>query len=197
MRILIADDEPSSRRILELALKRWGFEVVTVEEGTVALSTLQADDGPRLAVLDWMMPGLDGVEVCRRLRSARVLRPLYLILLTAKTDRDDIVAGLNAGADDYITKPFDTAELKARIDVGQRVVQLQHALNERVQELEEALEHIRTLQGLIHICMHCHKILDDQKSWQALEKYIEQHSEAKFSHGLCPECLEKHYGQDL
>ena len=196
MRVLIADDEPTSRRVLEAALVRWGFDVVTAEDGATALSALEARDGPRLAVLDWMMPGLHGIEVCQRLRSRPAPRPLYLILLTAKTDRADIVAGLNAGADDYLTKPFDTAELKARIEVGRRVVQLQHALNQRVLELEEALEHIRTLQGLIHICMHCHRILDDQKSWQALEKYIEQHSEAKFSHGLCPECLEKHYGED-
>ena len=109
--------------------------------------------------------------------------------------KEDIVAGLEAGANDHITKPFDRDELKARVRVGQRVIELQSALADRVRELEEAMSHIRTLQGILPICMHCHRIRNDQESWERIESYIQEHSEAQFSHGLCPECLEKYYRQ--
>jgi len=193
MKVLVAEDDPASRRVLEVALGRWGLDITVVEDGTEALSALQAEDGPPLAVLDWMMPGVDGVEVCRRLRASEENRPLYLILLTARVDREDVVVGLDAGADDYITKPFDNSELKARINVGRRVVELQQALRSRVDDLQNAMDHIQRLQGLIRICMHCHRILDDRETWQRLEEYLEEHSDATFSHGLCPDCLEEHY----
>jgi len=192
MRILIAEDEPTSRRMLQAVLTRWGHEVLAVERGDDALQGLLArPDAPELAVLDWMLPGLDGPEVCRRLRQTEATT--YVILLTARTDRADVITGLDAGANDYITKPFDSAELQARVNVGCRMVELQQALGRRLKELEDALEHINTLQGLIRICMHCHRILDDAETWQGLEHYIELHSGARFTHGLCPECLEQHY----
>ena len=139
------------------------------------------------------MPGLEGIEICKRIRDQQSGSPPYLILITAKEGKEDLLRGFAAGADDYVVKPIDPAELRARVQVGARVVELRSALAKRVQELEDALSHIRTLQGLLPICMHCHRIRTDEESWQRLESYIEEHSEAAFSHSLCPECLEKYY----
>ncbi len=139
MRILIAEDDPVSRRLLEATLGKWGHAVVVARDGDEALAVLQSADTPALAILDWMMPGLAGVEVCRRVRQAPAATPTYIILLTAKTEKEDVVAGLEAGADDYLTKPFARVELRARIEVGGRVIKLQRGLAERVEELNQAL----------------------------------------------------------
>ena len=143
-----------------------------------------------LAVLDWMMPGMDGLEVCRLARSRNKAQPLYIILLTARGRREDVVAGLHSGADDYLTKPFDQEELHARLQVGVRLMELQQSLAERVKELEIALSKVKQLQGLLPICSYCKKIRTDQNYWQQVETYLGQHSEAQFSHSICPECYE-------
>ena len=118
MKILTAEDDSTSRRVLENVLPKWGYDVVSVSNGKQALAKLQEKDAPRLVVLDWMMPEMDGLEVCRRVRQADGAETMYIILLTARRDKNDIVEGLGAGADDYISKPFDIHELRARIDVG-------------------------------------------------------------------------------
>ncbi len=196
MRILIAEDDKSSRHILTALLSKWGHEVVACMDGEDAWSSLQADAAPQMAILDWMMPGLDGIDVIRRARELDLGKRLYLILLTGNTHKDDVVRGLEAGANDYVTKPYDRNELKARIEVGVRVITLQNALQDRLHEIEAALEHIKALQGIIPICMHCHKIRSDEESWERIESYIENHSEAEFSHGLCPTCLDKYYPEE-
>ncbi|HVQ77890.1 MAG TPA: response regulator transcription factor, partial [Candidatus Binatia bacterium] len=142
MKILIAEDDRVSRRLLDANLRNWGHEVLELADGTAAWEAMQRDDAPDLAIVDWMMPGLDGVEICRRARARSPVRPLYVILLTARTRPEDIVLALDAGADDYVTKPFDAAELRARVGVGIRVVQLQRELAGRIAELEEALAHV-------------------------------------------------------
>jgi diguanylate cyclase (GGDEF)-like protein len=127
-RILIAEDDAVSRRLLEVFLVKWGFEVVVATNGTDALQLLERMDAPRLAVLDWMMPGLEGVQVCQKLR-ANTDRPyVYVLLLTARAQKEDLLHGLECGADDYLTKPFDAQELRARLHVGQRVLDLQDRL---------------------------------------------------------------------
>ena len=118
-------------------------------------------------------------------------RLLYIILLTAKGRKEDIVQGLTAGADDYIIKPFDRSELKARINAGERILRLQAELAARVKELELALTNVKLLQGLLPICCYCKKIRNDQNYWQQVDTYIADHSEAQFTHGICPECREK------
>ncbi|MCX7016680.1 MAG: response regulator transcription factor [Candidatus Sumerlaeota bacterium] len=193
MRILIAEDDLTSRRLLEAMLTKWDYDVVVACDGAQAWTALQAPGAPRLAILDWMMPEMDGVEICRRVRQRDSRDPTYIILLTALSRKKDMATGLDAGANDYIAKPFDKDELRARVRVGQRVVDLQGALADRVRELQESLAHIRTLQGILPICMHCHRIRNDQQSWERIERYIEGHSDAHFTHSLCPECLEKHY----
>lgn len=165
--------------------------MVVAEDGAQAWRALEADPAIPLAILDWMMPGLTGPDICRRLRQRQSDQPTYVILLTSRDSRDDIVSGLDAGANDYVTKPFDFDELRARVQVGDRVVQLQKNLAERVRELEVALVNVKMLQGLLPICLYCKKIRDDRNYWQQVDKYVAEHSEARFSHGICPECYEK------
>ena len=128
MRILVAEDNPVFRGMLHNLLAKWGYEVVPAADGVEAWDTLQAPDAPRLALLDWMMPGLDGVEVCRRIRATTREHYVYVLLLTAKTDQEDLVAGMDAGADDYLTKPFNTHELRVRLRAGRRILDLQQEL---------------------------------------------------------------------
>jgi DNA-binding response OmpR family regulator len=189
MRIVIADDDLVSRIILDRTLRSWGHEVIAVSDGQSAWGRLQDEDPPRLAILDWVMPGLEGPEVCRRVRGLSRAVPTYLILLTSKDKSDDVVAGLESGADDYVTKPFDRAELQSRIKVGERVVALQQGLADRVQELEESLTRVKQLQGLLPMCAWCKNIRNDKNYWQAVEGYIADHADVRFTHGICPTCL--------
>jgi sigma-B regulation protein RsbU (phosphoserine phosphatase) len=188
VKILIAGDDPVSRIILNRTLQSWGHEVVVVTDGAMAWEILQGEYAPPLAILDWMMPGLDGVEVCRRVRALGRSEPTYIILLTAKHQKTDIVAGLDSGANDYVTKPFDQRELQARLRVGERMTLLQRELADRVRLLEEALGQINQLQGLLPICSYCKSIRDDQNYWHNLDCYFSKHSEVQFSHGICPDC---------
>lgn len=190
-RILVADDDPISLRVLQKALEKWGHEVVVARNGTEAWQILTRPEAPQMAILDWMMPGMDGPTICQRARAAPTITTPYLILLTARNDYGDIVSGLEAGANDYVTKPFNRAELRARVRVGLRVLELQSKLAERVRDLEAALQQVKQLRGLLPICMYCKKIRNDGDYWQQVETYITDHSEAEFSHGICPECYEK------
>jgi len=145
MQILVAEDDPTSRRILQAVLRKLGHEVQAAENGEEAWALLQRPDAARLAILDWMMPGLDGIDVCRRLRAHGREDHVYVILLTSRSEKQDIVEGLGAGAKDYITKPFDADELRARVATGCRVIELQAALEARVRELQQAMEQIEQL----------------------------------------------------
>lgn len=193
MRILIAEDDRTSRMLLKAVLIKCGHEVIVTKDGNEAWAAMRQPDAPRLAILDWMMPGMNGIDVCRLVRANDTQRPPYLLMLTAKDGKSDIVEGLRAGADDYLAKPYDKTELQARVEVGARIVGLQDQLTTRVKELREALDQVQTLQGIIPICMHCKRIRDGKNYWQQVEEYVSAHSEAKFSHGLCDDCLEKYY----
>jgi phosphoserine phosphatase RsbU/P len=191
MLILVADDQAVPRRVLEETLAGWGYEVRAVADGDAALAGLLAPDAPRLAILDWEMPGANGVEVCRLLRQRPTDQPPYLILLTVRDSPDDVVAGLRAGADDYLTKPFRDAELAARLSVAQRTLDLQQKLAQRVRELEQALAQVKQLRGMLPMCAWCKKVRDDRNYWQGVEDYLRQHTDADFTHGICPECYAK------
>ncbi|MGH9405422.1 MAG: GGDEF domain-containing protein [Terriglobia bacterium] len=128
MRILIAEDDPVSRRVLHAHLTKWGYDVLVTRDGIEAWNLLQAEDHPQLAILDWMMPSMDGLEVIRQLRKKESPAYVYVLLLTAKGQKQDIVAGLEAGADDYLTKPFDAHELQARLRTGRRILELEAEL---------------------------------------------------------------------
>jgi len=197
MKVLIAEDEPDSLQLLQIMIGKWGYETVPAPDGVEAWEALQQEDAPRLALLDIMMPRMDGLEVCRRAKEIPSPVPVYVIMLTAKTLPKEIVSGLEAGADDYLIKPFDPSELRARIKVGERILELQTNLAERVRQLEEALSSVKQLQGLLPICSYCKKIRDDQNYWEQVESYIARHSEAQFSHGICPDCYAQFVTPDI
>ncbi len=176
MRILIADDDRATTVMLAGTLEAWGLEVAVVHDGTAAWARIIGKDPPALAILDWEMPGLDGIEICRRVRAWPLRVPVYLILLTSRNSRQDLVAGLEAGADDYMTKPFDPDELRARIHVGKRTLAL--------------IASVKQLRGLLPICSYCKSIRSDHDYWVQVESYITDHTEVQFSHGICPECYE-------
>ena len=190
MNVLVADDEVIFRKMVRGVLVRAGHEVIEAAAGDEALSLLLAAEAPPMAILDWMMPGLDGVDLCRAVRAQEGRISPYLILLTSKDRREDVVSGLEAGADDYLTKPFDARELRARVHVGERILGLQRALADRVVALEQALTQVKQLEGLLPICAWCHKIRDDGKGndWQSVERYVSERSDARFTHTICPDC---------
>jgi len=188
LRVLIADDDPIARRFLERAVSRSGYEALVVATGDEAWRVLGAEDGPSVAVLDWMMPGLTGIEVCEKVRAAGLRIPPYLIVLTSRGASDDVVQALRAGADDHITKPFEIEELRARLAVGVRIVTLQRQLADRILALEEALAHVQQLQGLIPICAWCRQVRSDGDFWEQVESYLARRSGLQFSHAICPTC---------
>jgi sigma-B regulation protein RsbU (phosphoserine phosphatase) len=177
MRAVVADDDRSTALMLSRTLEKWDYEVAVTHDGSSALDAIIKGPAPSLAILDWMMPGLDGIEVCRRVRQASLSSYVYLMLLTSRSSRQDLVAGLDAGADDYLTKPFDPEELHARVRVGQRMLAL--------------LANIKQLSGLLPICSYCKRIRADENYWEQVESYITDHSGARFTHGICPTCFEK------
>jgi sigma-B regulation protein RsbU (phosphoserine phosphatase) len=195
--ILIAEDDRVSRSMLEAILRKWSYDVVATNNGQEAWQVMQAENPPMLAIVDWMMPRMDGLEFCRKVRESAALRSRYIILLTTKRQKDEVVMGLESGASDYIRKPFDREELLARIRVGERIIELQSSLARQVKELQEALSKIKTLQGLIPICSYCRRIRDDRNYWQQLESYLAEHSEATLTHGVCPDCQEKYIESQL
>jgi len=190
MRALVADDDRATALRLARTLQRWGIDVLTARDGTEAWEMLQKDAAISFAILDWVMPGVDGPDLCRRIRADSSHAHKYVILLTARDSRQDLVTGLDAGADDYLTKPFDPDELHARVRVGRRVLALQERLSERVAELEAAMSNVKQLQGLLPICSYCKKVHTEHDYWEQVEQYVSQHTDVQFSHGICPACYE-------
>ncbi|MDO9543301.1 MAG: response regulator [Kiritimatiellia bacterium] len=197
MKLLIAEDDLTSQLMIKAMVAKAGYEPIVTGDGLSAYEILLKPDAPKLAVLDWMMPGMDGVEICRKIRELKSNEPVYLILLTSRDNKKDIIHGLKAGANDYIVKPYDVEELQVRIGVGRKVVELQASLTGRIIELQDALAQIKTLRGLLPICMYCKKIRDDKQYWQQVESYVITHTEAQFSHGICPDCYKKHIQPEL
>lgn len=191
MRVLIADDDVVAATILSGFLRRWNLSATMVSDGAAAWDVMTSDSPAALAIVDWEMPGVDGIELCRRIRQTPAIAHTYVLLLTARDGRADIVQGLEAGADDYLIKPFDAEELRARVNAGIRIVSLQQQLTEQIATLRETLANVKQLKGLLPICSYCKCIRTDQDYWQQLEGYISEHSDAQFSHGICPECLEQ------
>ncbi|MER3522560.1 MAG: response regulator [Ignavibacteria bacterium] len=177
MKILTADDDTISRRVLTAALKSFGHEVVETRDGADAWAEYRVNHYP-LVISDWMMPNVDGVELCRRIRTDQRPKYTYVILLTSLEGKEKYLEGMEAGADDFISKPFDRDTLLARIRVAERILALQ--------------AEVKQLEGLLPICAYCKKIKDDANQWQHMETYISHRTEANFSHGICPDCYQKH-----
>jgi sigma-B regulation protein RsbU (phosphoserine phosphatase) len=213
MKVLIADDDTISRVAIGRLLEKWGYEVVQAQDGRETWEFLCQGDRPRIAILDWMMPEPDGVEICRYLKQEKDFPFIYTILLSVKHEKKDIVKALDSGAHDFISKPVHTGELRSRIAVGDRLVtaeddirsknralaDINDQLKQANAELQSALKEIKTLHGILPICIHCKKIrlenMDskDPSSWVKMEEYIRSRTEADFSHGICPVCAAKHY----
>lgn len=191
MNVLIAEDDAPSRLLLQSLLTSWGYAVTTACDGEEAWRILCEPEHPHLVILDWRMPGIEGPEIVRRLQEREPEKPYYAIIITSRSARDSAANALNTGADDFIGKPFDIDELRARVAVGCRVNALQKALSDHILDLRHTLDRVKQLEGIIPICMYCKKIRDDQDSWNELEQYICSHSEAIFSHGICPHCAEE------
>ncbi|MEQ1758746.1 MAG: response regulator transcription factor [Vicinamibacterales bacterium] len=189
MQIVIVDDDPVARRLAQFALAGFGASVTTVEDGEAAWPIVRHRVGPMLLVLDRMMPGVDGVELSIRARAVPNGPPLYILMVTSAGAPEDIAAGLDCGADDYVVKPFNQSELRARARVGLRMLGLQDSLANRVVELEEALQKVKQLKGLLPMCSYCKKVRVDEEYWQQVEGYIAEHTDATFTHGICPACF--------
>jgi CheY-like chemotaxis protein len=192
--VLVADDDPTSRRVVAFMLEQSGYRIIDAADGTAAWDVLRRPDAPGIVILDWLMPGLDGIEVLRKVRghAFMTLQP-YVLMVTSQARKEDVLAGLDAGANDYITKPFDLAELRARVEVGRRMQEVQRLLLEKNVALRKALNEIKTLRGIIPICANCKSIRDDAGYWKDVEVYLQQYCDAAFSHGICPNCMQKLY----
>lgn len=173
MRVLLAEDDTASRRILAAQLRQMDLEVQEAEDGLAAWVAFQTAK-PDLVITDWMMPNVAGPELCRRIRNCAASSYTYIIILTALDRKQGYLEGMNAGADDFVTKPINIGELSARLKVAQRILSLQN--------------HVSKLEGLLPICPQCKKIRTAQEKWEAVETYIMKHTDALFSHGICPDC---------
>lgn len=182
MKILIAEDDAVSRLALHSALVRLGHEVSDARDGLEAAGLFRREYFP-VVVSDWVMPGLDGPGLCRAIRSGPHAKYTYVILVTILDARAHYVEGLDAGADDFVSKPVDWDALQARLRVAERILSLQ--------------EEVKQLKGLLPTCMYCKKIRDDASVWVPIEQYLARRTEASFSHGVCPECLETRLKPEL
>ena len=213
-RIVIVDDTPANLQFLRATLAAQGFAAHPAHDGELALQFIQRTD-PDLILLDIVMPGLDGYQVCERLKASEQTRDIPVIFMTALSDTEEKVSGFRSGAVDYITKPFQMYEMLARVQthialhklqrqlaaqnaqLRQEIAERQRAERERellIGQLQEALASIKTLRGLVPICAACKKIRDDGGYWNQLESYLHSHTEAEFSHGICPQCAQQLYG---
>jgi DNA-binding response OmpR family regulator len=178
MKILIAEDDAVSAKILQFALESSGHTVVVTATGEDAWNAFDKEP-VRVIVSDWMMPGMDGLDLCRQVRARPKTDYTYFILLTAiNTGRDNLRKAMDAGVDDFLPKPLDREVILMRLRVAERII--------------EFATQIRMLKELIPICMYCKKVRDDENYWHAVESYISQQTGSNFSHGICPECFEKH-----
>jgi CheY-like chemotaxis protein len=193
--VLVADDDAGTVRLLVDLLSDAGLEVTAVSDGGRALAALLAPDAPLLAILDWSMPTLEGPDVCRAVRIAQTTMRPHLLLLSAKSRTADVVSGLEAGADDYLTKPFEPEELRARVFAGLRTVSLQAQVERRIHELQEAAVRPRPGACALPICSYCKAIRDGDNAWKGIEEFFAAHGDLAFSHGICDECLHRTLAQ--
>jgi DNA-binding response OmpR family regulator len=172
MKVLIAEDGGVARKILETNLKKWGYEVLATQNGAQAWGELSKSDAPSLAILDWLMPDLTGPEICKKVREIEIDKYTYIILVTARGQKDDIFEGFAAGADDYLTKPYDKQELFWRLKVGERILKLQGSLEKKTNKIEEVIGNFKLLQSMIPACKECKKIKEIESFLDNLETFV-------------------------
>jgi sigma-B regulation protein RsbU (phosphoserine phosphatase) len=189
--ILLAEDHDATRESLQRLLESRGYIVTAVNDGAKATWKLITRDRPSIALIDWNLPSASGIDVCRAARRTKNASYVYLIMLTARVEEADVAEALEAGADDFLRKPYGPVELIARIRNGERTVRLERGLAARISELQEAAERINVLRRLLPICMYCKKVRDDRDYWKAIDAYFQEHTGTLFSHGVCPHCAQK------
>lgn len=191
MKILIAEDEYTTRLMVQVCLENWGYSIESVEDGKKAWDIINQKNPPQIAVLDWEMPGISGIDLCRKIKSLDRSSPIHVILLTARDSKNDISQGFEAGADDYITKPFNDDELGARIRVAERIVTIQSSLNSSLEELREALDMVQSFEEPVAVCSTCQNIGAFDGSWRTPEKLLEYPVDPRFIQLDCPSCKAK------
>ncbi len=194
MRVLIAEDERSVLSYLEGLIREWGYEVEGYMDGQQAFDALAGQDGPKLLLLDWLMPGLTAIDITQKLRAIETDVPHYVIVITVLGGQERLAEAFAVGVNDFIAKPFGMLELQARLEAGARTIQLQEKLVARARELEDALSNVKTLKGLLPICAYCKSVRDDKNYWRQVEEYLSANAEVRFTHGICPECLSRVMG---
>ncbi len=190
--VLVVDDRQADRTLLTEILVREGYDVRPFEGGELALASVAAQP-PQLILLDIQMPEMDGFEVFRRLKAREESRDIPIMFISAATEMENKLTGLRLGAVDFVTKPFQREELLARVRTHVELSQLRSQLAQQTADLRDALAKVKTLSGFIPICASCKKIRDDQGFWNQIERYISEHSDAQFSHGICPDCMQRLY----
>jgi len=197
--ILIVDDLPANLNLLRSVLEPEGFRILGSTSGAGALGILK-HARPDAILLDVTMPGMDGFETCRQIKAIEELKSVPVVFITARHETEAIVEGFKSGGEDYLTKPFNRQEIIVRVQSHVEKSRLRFLLSERNRELEklnlelkEAMANIKTLRGLIPICSFCHKIRDDKGYWEAVETYLQRHSDASLTHGICPDCQKKNF----
>jgi sigma-B regulation protein RsbU (phosphoserine phosphatase) len=188
VKILIAEDEYTTRLMVQVCLEEWGYTVETAEDGDSAWKMMEKEAPPEIAILDWEMPGLSGVDLCRRIKNMKRNSPIHVIMLTARDSKNDMSRGFDAGADDYITKPFNDDELRARIKVAERIVTIQSSLNNSLHELKQALNLIDSYQEQILVCPKCSKIESFDGTWRNPADLLTYPVDPRFFQRDCPEC---------
>lgn len=190
--ILIVEDNPKNVQVLGTILMDAKYRVAVAHQGNVVFDLIPKVK-PELILLDIMMPEMDGFAVCRQLKASPATLEIPIIFLTAKTETDDIVKGFDLGAADFITKPFRAKELLARVQTHITLTRLSQNLKKKNQELKEALTNVKTLSGLLPICSYCNKIRNAVGEWEQVEVFVGKHTDANFSHGICPSCAPIHF----
>jgi PleD family two-component response regulator len=204
--ILLVDDAPANLRLLSQILTTYGYKIRAVTSGPRALEAARASP-PDLILLDVMMPDIDGFTTCKQLKAAPETHDIPVIFISALDATEDKIRAFTSGGVDYVTKPFHPEEVLARVQThlalqklrsdlqaaNTRLADQVHELSELNQRLQEALDQVKTLTGLLPICANCKKVKDDQGYWHQVEVYVQEHSDAEFSHGFCPDCLHELY----
>jgi PleD family two-component response regulator len=190
--ILIVDDTPENLTVLRQMLAEQNYMVRPALNGEIAINAVNMSS-PDLILLDIRMPGMDGYEVCKQLKSEEKTRRIPVIFISALNELDDKIKAFSLGGVDYITKPFQAEEVLARVKTHLTLRSLQKSIEDKNAQLQKALDEIKTLQGIIPICANCKNVRDDKGFWNQVETYISKHSEAEFSHSICPPCAKELY----
>jgi len=197
LRILAVDDDAATRATLTSVIQGAGWTPVVVEDPEEAFDILIGPDAPPIALIDWHMPKLSGLDLCRQVRRADPDARPYLIFVTANTASTDVVTGLDAGADGYMTKPISPIELQARVRAGLRMIAVQSELRLRLREAESIAAQAKPLREMMPICCYCHRVRHGNEKWSSLEEYLRLQVNVKFTHGFCPTCYTYHVKPDL